>query len=60
MTIKIGVEEYKNLLKAKYKMILLESGGVDNWEWYGESLNPDGYQSYADYCEEIDEENFEE
>ena len=20
----------------------LEAGGVDNWEWYGESLNPDG------------------
>lgn len=20
----------------------LESGGVDDWEWYGESLNPDG------------------
>lgn len=20
----------------------LEAGGVDNWDWYGESLNPDG------------------
>ena len=28
----------EGLLKIEEKMRLLEAGGVDNWEWYGESL----------------------
>ena len=31
----------------------LEAGGVDNWEWYGDSLNPDG-QPDLDVFEEIE------
>ena len=27
-----------NLLENNAKFIALEAGGVDNWEWYGESL----------------------
>ena len=30
--------ELLNLLEAHNKLIALESGGVDNWEWYGASL----------------------
>ena len=40
--VKITKDEYLELLKAKEELMLLEIGGVDNWEWYGESLNPSG------------------
>ena len=29
------------LLREEQKLTLLENGGVDNWEWYEDSLNPD-------------------
>lgn len=48
------VEE--NLLKELWindlKLAALESGGVDNWEWYGESI--------SDFLKEQRAENFEE
>ena len=48
------VEE--NLLKELWindlKLAALESGGVDNWEWYGESIN--------DFLKEQRAKNFEE
>ncbi len=47
---------YASLRKADAKLNLLEAGGVDNWDWYGDSLNPDGEQSYSDICKEIDDE----
>lgn len=28
----------KELERIESKMLALEAGGVDNWEWYGESL----------------------
>lgn len=36
------------LLKEEQKLTLLENGGVDNWEWYGDSLNPDDGITYDD------------
>jgi len=27
----------------------LEVGGVDNWEWYGESMNPDDQPDMDDF-----------
>ena len=38
MTITISKKEYFDLRLASAKLLLLECGGVDNWEWYGESL----------------------
>lgn len=35
-------EEYIKLKVAAEELSRLNAGGVDNWEWYGESLNPDG------------------
>lgn len=55
-TILIPKKEYAKLLKADTKLNLLENAGVDNWDWYGDALNPDGEQSYSDYCDEIDKE----
>lgn len=29
----------RELLKAEARLAALEAGGVDNWEWYSDSLN---------------------
>ena len=34
----IDDKKYNELLDAQKKLIALENGGVDNWEWYSESL----------------------
>lgn len=39
-TVTISKEEYEDLLRDKDMLEALEAGGVDNWEWYGESLIP--------------------
>jgi hypothetical protein len=31
---------YDKLVDRDFKLACLERGGVDNWEWYGESLQP--------------------
>lgn len=35
----ISAEKYKELLERDKMLSALEAGGVDNWEWYGESLS---------------------
>ena len=30
--------EFKNIYRGYLKYLALQNGGVDNWEWYGESL----------------------
>lgn len=37
-SIQISVSEYQKLQRESSKLAALEAGGVDNWEWYGESL----------------------
>lgn len=39
--------EYNRLTRVDRMMNALEAGGVDNWEWYGDSL--------ADFWEEEEE-----
>lgn len=36
--VKINESRLKELERAFSKLQALENGGVDNWEWYGESL----------------------
>jgi len=36
--VKVEYKDYQYLLKRDEELSALESGGVDNWEWYGESL----------------------
>ena len=31
-------KKLKELIESQLKLAALESGGVDNWAWYGESL----------------------
>jgi hypothetical protein len=35
----ITTKEYDNLLKRDETLTALEAGGVENWEWYDESIN---------------------
>lgn len=41
--IEITEERYEELLDAEKKLDALEAGGVDNWQWYGDSLKDGGY-----------------
>lgn len=51
--IKISRKTLEDLVSSKVKLQMLEAGGVDNWDWYGESLNPEGEESYYDFDEKI-------
>lgn len=39
----ISLKRYKELLDSEKKLHALEAGGVDNWQWYSESLQQHGY-----------------
>ena len=52
-TITISKIEYFNLKKAELELTLLEHGGVDNWDWYGDSLNPDNELSLDEKIEQL-------
>ena len=51
--ITISKEEYAELLRRDYELSCLEDGGVDNWDWYGESFNNDEWREVQEYT--IDE-----
>jgi len=50
--IQISIGEYIQLKQDQRTLELLEVGGVDNWEWYGDSLNPDG-EDFDDIMDKI-------
>ena len=52
MKIVINKEELKDLLIGYHTNAALEDGGVDNWEWAGESI--------SDYCSRAGVEDIEE
>ena len=35
----ISESELRDFINAYYTLAALEAGGVDNWSWYGESIN---------------------
>ena len=41
--VEIPETEYADLQRAADKLAALEAGGVDNWDWYGQSLEDAGY-----------------
>jgi len=60
-TVEIDVLFLVNLLADSVRLKALEYGGVDNWEWYDESLNP--FRGTLNNLEEIakrleDDQNF--
>ena len=48
--------KYIELLKDSEKLRRLENGGVDNWDWYEDSLNRDGEDSLEEAFEAIEKE----
>lgn len=44
----------RNLLIDQERLCRLEEGGVDNWEWYGEALNPEGEVDLDEFDLELD------
>jgi len=44
----ISADEYKKLVRDSKILSALEQGGVDNWDWYSDSINQ--------YCPEVWEE----
>lgn len=54
-TVTISKDEYVELLRESIILTALESGGVDNWDWYGASIHDfvkDSVQYYMDKYEE--------
>ena len=43
-----------DLLRIYFKYQALESGGVDNWDWYGESLNDFLKTENTEHIEDFD------
>lgn len=36
--VKVPIKRYLELEESESRLNALESGGVDNWDWYGDSL----------------------
>ena len=53
MRIEISLAEYKRLKRDGLKLEYLECGGVDNWGYYGDALNPiaEGQKSFDETWE---------
>ena len=49
MKVTISKKELEELKDAQHKLSCLEAGGVDNWEWYSESLK--GYWKEKEFEE---------
>ena len=51
----IPKNEFADLLRDSDKLNRLECGGVDNWDWYGESINESlngtGYETVGEFVE---------
>ena len=55
---RIAEDELRELLYAAHYAWALENGGVDNWEWNGESVNDylDAYNTAnGTQCEDIED-----
>ena len=48
----IPKNEFADLLRDSDKLNRLECGGVDNWDWYGESLNDSSYEEIQDMSDD--------
>ncbi len=49
VTVTISKQEYVNLKDCQLQLLALERGGVDNWEWYEDSM--EGYWQMKEVSE---------
>lgn len=52
-------DELKDLLYDSLKLQALECGGVDNWDWYGDSIREFIDAAKADYNVPKDDDDFD-
>ena len=52
MLIEASKEVVEELVLAHAELRALQSGGVDNWSWYSESLEEGGFYKFYDKVEE--------
>ncbi len=55
-TITITKKEYYDLRCDAAKLDMLDAGGVDNWEWHDESLNPKDEQTFWEIKKQLKKE----
>lgn len=56
LDVTISQKRYKELLEAEKELSALHAGGVDNWEWYSESLREAGlFDDDDDWDEDEDD-----
>lgn len=48
----VSEQEYAKMTRSLKKLEALEAGGVDNWEFYGESL--EGWRKECQFEEDVD------
>ena len=51
----VDEEDMKDLVKSALELTALRAGGVDNWEWCGESIG-----DFIAECSERDNEEYED
>jgi len=54
--ITITKEQYFNFRVSEAKLNYLEDSGVDNWDWFGDALNPEDEESFSDYKKRLRKE----
>ena len=54
--ISISKDRFADLLICEEELLRLEQGGVDNWSYYSESLNPEESDDYDTMCARIRKE----
>ena len=59
-SITISKKLYYELMVDSEKLRRLENGGVDNWDWYGDSLNDPEEESLEEFEENLKAGNLEE
>lgn len=53
----ISVQRLRELLLAENKLGALQAGGVDNWQWYSDSLSDHGYFKFQEELENTDDKD---
>jgi hypothetical protein len=54
--VQVRLNSWIDYLKLREWKRRMESGGIEElWELYEKSLNPEGEQSYKDFCDAINE-----
>lgn len=58
--IQVDEKRLAELLREEWKLRALERGGVDNWDWYDDSLFPEDNETLDDIEDTSDEKIIED